>query len=153
MKVSSKKSKTSRIYRKFNIKQSEITPSLLQKALKTGTGHYAHTFVKYMALKIISKATPIEISLKLILPDKLANIMIYFLRIWDDFGIYAERVLLDNVALPTVDILKHTEFTIKKIKYSHIENSIVLLGKILIAIAIIKQASPSFIKKLKKEFS
>ena len=153
MKVSSKKSNKSRISRKFNIKQSEITPSLLQKALKTGRGHYAHVFVKYMALNIISKATPIEISLKFFLPEKLANMMITILRSWDDFDRYAERILLDNVAFPSVEILKQTVFTIKKIKYSDIESSMILLSKILISIAIIKQASPSFIRKLKREFS
>ena len=76
--------------------------------------------------------------------------MITVLRSWSDFKVYSERVLLDNVLLP---ITSNITFTLPKIKFSYIESSIILLGKLLIAIAILKHQPKRYIIKLRKDLS
>jgi hypothetical protein len=126
----------------------KISKTLLQKALETGRGVYANDFVRFLAFNIITHNTTIEVALTTLLPKEIADIMIISLRKWSDFKIYSERVLLDNVLLPATNQLV---FSLPKIKFSYIESSIILLGKLLIAIAILKHQPKRYIIKLRKD--
>lgn len=144
MKTSSSKSRNSkRVSSKL-----KITKTLLQKALKTGRGIYANTLVQFLALNIISHNSTIEVALTALLPKEISDIMIISLRNWSDFKVYSERVLLDKVLLP---LTNNITFMLPKIKFSYIESSIILLGKLLIAIAILKHQPKSYIIKLRKD--
>ena len=130
----------------------KISKTLLQKALETGRGVYANKLVYFLAANIISHNATIEVALTTLLPKEIADIMIITLRSWSDFKVYSERVLLDNIILPATYNLKNIIlFSLPKIKFSYIESSIILLGKLLIAIAILKHQPKRYIIKLRKD--
>jgi hypothetical protein len=133
--------------------KSKVSKSLLVKALKNGRGVYANEFVRFLALNIISHNTTIEIALTALLPKEIADIMIMILRSWSDFKVYSERVLLDKVILPSTNQLKNIVFSLSKIKFSYIESCIILVGKLLIVIAILKHQPKNYIVKLRKDLS
>ena len=150
----SKNSKrSSKLRRSSNSSKSRdlhISKTLLQKALKTGRGFCANEFVRLLALNIITHNTTIEVTLTLLLPKEISEIMITALRSWSDFKVYSERVLLDNFFLPTTNKIT---FILPKIKFSYIESCIILLGKLLITIAILKHQPKNYIIKLRKDLT
>ena len=138
---------------KSNIKSNDVklTKTLLQKALETGRGIYANKLVYFLATNIISHNTTIEVTLTALLPKEIANIMITVLRSWSDYKVYSERVLLDKIILPITQNLQNITFLLPKLKFSYIESSIILLGKLLIVIAILKHKPKKYIIKLRKD--
>lgn len=96
--------------------------------------------------------TTIEVALTVLLPKEISNVMITALRSWSDYKIYSERVLLDKIILPITQNLQNNIF-ITKLKFSYIESSIILLGKLLITIAILKHKPQSYIIKLRKDLN
>lgn len=142
-------------YRSSRISKIEkVDKTLLQKALKTGRGVSAHLLVNFLALNIITHNTTIEVTLTLLLPKEIANIMITVLRNWNDYKIYSERVLLDKVIIPiTYNLKNNIMFILPKLKFSYIESCIILLGKLLIVIAILKHKPKSYIIKLRKDLN
>lgn len=147
---SSKISNSSNSSKISNTKSTIVSKTLLQKALKTGRGVYANEFVRLLAFNIVSHNTTIEVALTVLLPKEISEIMITLLRSWSDFKVYSERVLLDNVFLPMTNKMF---FILPKIKFSYIESCIILLGKLLITIAILKHQPKKYIIKLRKDLS
>ena len=109
--------------------------------------------VHFLALNIITHNTTIEVALSLLLPKEIANVMITALRSWSDYKVYSERVLLDKIILPITQNIQNITFLLPKLKFSYIESCIILLGKLLITIAILKHKPKSYIIKLRKDLN
>lgn len=133
-----------------------ITESLLQRVLNSeGRGKYANTLVYYLAEHIVSNNTTIEVSLALLLPPEISSVMIYLLRKIQDIKINTERRILDLI-VPGIYITKSivsniVSFTMPKFKFSYLESCIIMLSKLLIVIAILKNENHSYIRTLRKK--
>lgn len=147
--TTSKNSRKSINYKRSSkLHNNKISKTLLVRALETGRGFYANKLVYFLAANIISHNTTIEVALTILLPKEISNIMITTLRSWSDFKVYSERILLDTVILPSTD---NIFASIPKIKFSYIESCIILVGKLLITIAILKHQPKRYIIKLRKD--
>lgn len=120
-----------------------ITESLLQRVLNNeGRGKLANMLVYYLAQHIIASNTVIEVSLTLLLPREISDIMIYLLRQIQDIKIGTERKILDLI-VPSINFSKDVvseivSFTMPKFKFSYLEGCIIMLSKLLISVAILK---------------
>lgn len=133
-----------------------ITENLLQRVLNSeGRGKYANTLVYYLAEHIVSNNTTIEVSLAVLLPPDISSVMIYLLRKIQDIKINTERRILDLI-VPSIYITKNVvsnivSFTMPKFKFSYLESCIIMLSKLLIVMAILKNENPSYISTLRKK--
>ncbi len=154
MKVSSRTSKKRN--KKNSRKNVIINESLLQRVLNSeGRGKYANTLIYYLAEHIITNQTKIEVSLAILLPSEISSIMIYLLRRIQDIQINTERKVLD-ILVPTIYIgqnmvSKIVSFTMPKFKFSYLESCIIMLSKLIIVIAILKEEKASYISTLRKK--
>lgn len=132
-----------------------VTENLLQRVLNSeGRGKYANILVYYLAEHIISNNTTIEVSLAVLLPPDISSVMIYLLRQIQNIKINTERKILDLI-VPSIYITKNVvsnivSFTMPKFKFSYLESCIIMLSKLLIVMAILKNESPTYISTLRK---
>ena len=133
-----------------------INNSLLQRVLNNeGRGKYANTLVYYLAEHIMSSNTTIEVSLAILLPIEISSVMIYILRKIQDLKITTERRILDLV-IPSIYLGKNVvsnvvSFTMPKFKFSYLESCIVMMSKLLIVIAILRNENKGYITILRKK--
>jgi len=133
-----------------------ITENLLQRVLNSeARGKYANILVYYLAEHIVSNNTTIEVSLAILLPPEISSVMIYLLRRIQDIKISTERRIL-NLIVPSIYITKNAvskivSFTMPKFKFSYLESCIIMLSKLLIVMAILKNENPSYISTLRKK--
>ena len=149
-------SRNKRSRQKYKTNNTKITSGLLYRVLEHGSrGKYANRLVYYLAEHIITNKTTIEVSLAILLPRELADILIYYLRRIQDIRISAERTILD-ILIPSIYIVqkvlcKVVSFTMPKFKFSYLESCIILVSKLIITLAILKNEHPSHIRTLRKK--